>query len=240
MTVRKRYVPLSQKVKEEVIQYIKKKKLQPGDMIPSEALLEEMFQVSRCTIREALALLEQENILYKVQGKGTFVNKVPIQIESGLEKLESITDIIKSFGYQPGTIWISIEEAEPTEDMMEKMDLKPGEKVVTFTRIRTADEKIAAYCVDTIKRDKICGDIPEVIYKESMFEYLEDEYGIVPEYAIANIIPTLPTEKMKKHMNLEEDQLFLLLHQIHYDKEGIPQIFNADIFEFRVNRLRQY
>jgi len=243
MGVKEKSVSLSRKIKEKIIQYIKKENLQPEDMLPSEALLVDMFGVSRYTVREALALLEQDNILYKIQGRGTFVNRVPIQIESGLEKLESITEIIESFGYKPGTIWIDIKEVIPTKDMIDKMKLRPEEKVVTFTRIRTANDKIAAYCVDTIRRNNIDGEIPAIIEKESMFDYLEQKCSIEPEYAIADIIPTLPTGEMRRHMNIDKDQLFLLLHQIHYDKEGNPQIysmdyFNTDIFNFKVNRLR--
>lgn len=245
MPTKGRSVSLSQKIKKKIIEYILKENLQPDDILPSEAVLVDMFGVSRYTVREALALLEQDKILYKIHGKGTFVNKVPIQVESGLEKLESITDIIESFGYKPGTVWVDIKESLPTRDMIQKMKLKPKEKVITFTRIRTADGKIAAYCVDTIKRSNIVGDIPKNIDKESMFEYFEENFGIVPEYAIADIIPVLPTEEMKKHMDIKESQLFLLLHQVHYDKEGHPQIysmdyFNPDIFKFKVNRLRHY
>lgn len=235
-------ISLSKIIKEKIIEYIKEENLQSEDMLPSEALLMDMFGVSRYTVREALALLEQDNIVYKIQGKGTYVNRVPIQIESGLEKLESITETIKSFGYKPGTIWIDIKEVVPTKDMINKMSLKPEEKVITFTRIRTANDKIAAYCVDTIRRNNIEGELPVIIENESMFDYLEKNCDIEPEYAIAYIIPTLPTEEMKSYMNIDKDQLFLLLQQVHYDKEGNPQIysmdyFNMDIFKFKVNRL---
>ncbi len=100
----KKSVSLSTKIKRKILEYIKKKNFKPDESIPSEFVLMDLFNVSRYTIREALALLEQENILYKIHGKGTFVNKIPVQIESGLEKLQSITDIIKDFGYIPDTV----------------------------------------------------------------------------------------------------------------------------------------
>lgn len=243
MKSKEKSVSLSQKVKEKIIDYIKNENLQPDSLLPSEVQLMEMLGVSRYTVREALALLEQDKILYKIHGKGTYINKVPTHIESGLEKLESITEIIESFGYEPGTIWIDIRENIPTKDMVEQMDLKEGEKVITFTRIRTASEKIAVYCVDTIKKISGMEEIPDRIEDESMFDYLKKNYGIKPEYAVADIIPTLPTTEMVKNMKIKKNQIFLLLHQVHYDKEGNPQIysmdyFNTDVFKFKVNRLR--
>lgn len=243
MKIKEKSVSLSRKVKEKLIDYIMSENLQPDSLLPSEAQLMEMLGVSRYTVREALALLEQDKILYKIQGKGTFINRVPTQIESGLEKLESITEIIESFGYEPGTIWVDIKESVPTKDMIEKMKLNENDKVVTFTRIRTANDKIAAYCVDTIKKRENMTEIPKKIEYESMFDYLGEEFGIKPEYAVSDIIPTLPTPEMVKTMKIKKNQLFLLLHQIHYDKEGNPLIysmdyFNSQVFKFRVNRLR--
>jgi len=243
MKIKEKTVSLSQKAKEKIIQYIENENLQADSMLPSEAALTEMLGVSRYTIREALALLEQDRILYKIQGKGTFINKIPTHIESGLEKLESITEIIESFGYDPGTTWIDIEEKPPTEDMIDKMSLNEDDKVVTFRRIRTANGKIAVYCVDTIKRPSSMEEIPHKIDDESMLNYFKDKYGIEPEYAIAEIIPTLPTAEMIKHTKIKKNQLFLLLNQVHYDKQGNPQIysmdyFSMDVFKFKVNRLR--
>lgn len=243
MKIKKKTVSLSQKAKKKIIEYIREEELQPNDKLPSENTLMDMLGVSRYTVREALALLEQDRIVYKIQGKGTYVNKSPIQIESGLEKLESITEIIESFGYDPGTQWVDIRENAPSDDMLDKLELNEDEKVVTFKRIRTAKEMVAAYCVDTVKRSLIKGDIPTKINNESMFCYFKDKCGIELEYAVSEIIPTFPTIEMIKLMKINEDQLFLLLHQIHYDKEGNPIIyskdyFNPEVFKFKVNRVK--
>ncbi|MCF6460168.1 GntR family transcriptional regulator [Clostridium sp. Cult3] len=241
MKIKEKSIPLSQIAKERILKYIESEKLGADDLLPSENALMEMLGVSRYTIREALALLEQDRIIYKIQGKGTFVNKKPMYIESGLEKLDSITEIIESFGYKPGTKWISIEEIEPNKDMIEKLNLKDGEKVITFKRLRTADEKEASYLVDTMPKKYLGNKVPKEIETESLFKYLEINFNISIEYAITEIIPTFPMEEMLDYMNVKNDSLFLLLHQIHYDKENRPMLysfdyFNPEVFKFKINR----
>jgi GntR family transcriptional regulator len=49
----------------------------PGTQIPSEHDLSRELAVSRVTLREALRELVRENLLVKVQGKGTFVTSNP-------------------------------------------------------------------------------------------------------------------------------------------------------------------
>lgn len=241
MRIKEKTIPLSQQAKEKIIEYIRLEGLQADSPLPTEAELMGMLGVSRYIVREALALLEQDRIIYKRQGIGTFVFKRPIEIESGLEKLESITEIIEKFGYEPGTRWIEISESEPTRDMVSKMKLSPGEKVITFKRIRTASRKVAAYCIDTVKKSAFGDNVPTEIKNESMFRYLKEQCGIETEYAITEIIPTFATDEMRDLVKINPNQLFLLLHQVHFDKEGNPVIysmdyFNPQVFRFKVNR----
>jgi GntR family transcriptional regulator len=48
-------------------------RLKPGDRLASEALLTDRFQVSRITLRQAVAELVRKRLLVRKQGKGTFV-----------------------------------------------------------------------------------------------------------------------------------------------------------------------
>ena len=48
-----------------------------GDALPTELQLAEMMQVSRTTVRQTLGDLEQQGLVRRVQGKGTFVTASP-------------------------------------------------------------------------------------------------------------------------------------------------------------------
>lgn len=236
-------VALSNLAKKNIIEYIKDEKIQPDEKLPSEAEFMEMLGVSRYTVRESLALLEQDKIIYKVQGKGTFVKKVPVKIESGLEKLESITEIIENFGYNPNGRCIRIEEITPTQDMLEKLKLNKEDKAITFTRIRTADDKMAAYCEDTVPKSLFNNDDFITLNNMSMFEFFSSKLGIHIEHAVAEIIPCYATKEMQRLINAKPNDMFILLKQTHYDKDGKAVIysldyFNPEVFKFKVNRTR--
>ena len=50
-------------------------KLAPGDRLPSEARLTSRYRVSRVVIRQALQILEDQGLIERERGRGTFVSQ---------------------------------------------------------------------------------------------------------------------------------------------------------------------
>lgn len=69
-------IPLYYQVKKMILSEIMRKNMKKGDLIPKEMELCERYNVSRITIRRAIAELVTEKVLYRVSGVGTFVNAV--------------------------------------------------------------------------------------------------------------------------------------------------------------------
>ena len=65
-----RYMELAKWINDQILE----KQLHAGQKLYSEKQLQEMFGVSRQTVRRALGLLEQEGILRSVRGSGTYIN----------------------------------------------------------------------------------------------------------------------------------------------------------------------
>src|SRR5512136_2530395 len=65
-------IPKYLQLKDIITQYFQKAQLKAGEKIPTETELMEQFQVSRSTVRQTLAELANEGVIYKRQGSGTF------------------------------------------------------------------------------------------------------------------------------------------------------------------------
>ena len=68
-----RRVPLHETVERALRERLDSRDLRPGDLFPSEAALQQEFAVSRSVVRQALASLEADGLVTKVQGKGSVV-----------------------------------------------------------------------------------------------------------------------------------------------------------------------
>src|SRR3954462_15956239 len=65
-------------------------KWEPGQLIPSESSLCEMFAVSRTAIRQALGQLVAEGLLHKEKERGTFVARSHVAI--AVQELRGLFD----------------------------------------------------------------------------------------------------------------------------------------------------
>ena len=82
---------LSLEVANRIKDLIRMEKLRPGDKLPNEMRLAELFGVSRPTVREAVKSLVSQNIIEIQRGKGTFVTQTP-GIASDPLGLDFLTD----------------------------------------------------------------------------------------------------------------------------------------------------
>lgn len=82
--------PLYEIIFKSIQAEIESGKLKPGERVPSEKELAERFNVSRITSKRALQILEQEGLVDRARGKGSFVSgKVPFAGLTGRSRSES-------------------------------------------------------------------------------------------------------------------------------------------------------
>lgn len=90
---------LANEVANNIIDFIQETERKPGDRIPSEFELADIFGVGRGTVREAVKLLVSRNVLEIVPAKGTFVSENMGQIGDPLglafvpDKIQLIKDL---------------------------------------------------------------------------------------------------------------------------------------------------
>lgn len=69
------FVPKYIKVERWIENFIQRKNLKKGDILPSENKLTKELKVGKNTVRQALLNLSNRGVIYRIQGKGTFVNR---------------------------------------------------------------------------------------------------------------------------------------------------------------------
>ncbi|MEW2386463.1 GntR family transcriptional regulator [Micromonospora sp. NPDC047707] len=111
----------------------------PGDVVPAESLLAEEFGVARMTIRAALNALEDDGLIERIQGRGTFVRQRPQPRAAGT--LMSFQDQVRSWGRAPSSHLLEAEVRTAAAAEAAALQLTAtSPRVVSIVRVRLADD----------------------------------------------------------------------------------------------------
>lgn len=128
-----KYERLIQQLQELVAVLSKKSE----DCFPSERELCERYGVSRITVRRALAVLEEQGLIYRIRGKGAFITKE--KFSQPLGRLTSFTEDLASRNMHGGSKIIALETVSAGAHIAEKLNIAENEPVLLLKRIRLAD-----------------------------------------------------------------------------------------------------
>ncbi|GHU67100.1 HTH-type transcriptional repressor YvoA [Clostridia bacterium] len=137
MAKREDDLPLYKQVKTSILERIQNSQMTPGDVLPTEAELEEEYSVSRTTIRAAISELQSEGYIIKQQGRGTFVANN--SYEDCTAVLQSFTKDAQNRGITMRTILISRDLMVPPDDVLEYAASKP-DMFLRLQRLRYIDD----------------------------------------------------------------------------------------------------
>ncbi|MCM3704136.1 MULTISPECIES: GntR family transcriptional regulator [Cytobacillus] len=230
------YLQVIDRLKQDIEDGVYKEK----EKLPSEFDLAKQLGVSRATLREALRILEEENVIIRRHGVGTFVNAKPL-FTSGIEQLNSVTNMILQAGMKPGTVFLSSVTLGPTEDDIRRFSCAVDQEIAVIERVRTANGEPVVYCVDKVPENILPDTFSHE--QESILNMLEEEANRKITYAVAQIEPIGYHEKISPILECDPETALLVLKQMHFDESDTPILysvnyFRADKFSFHVLRKR--
>nr|WP_314267218.1 GntR family transcriptional regulator [uncultured Moellerella sp.] len=228
-------------LQDEILKLIKEKKISPDERIPTEHELMSSFNVSRSSIREALGNLKQEGIVYKIQGKGTFLRAKVHTLKNGIDTLFSVTEAITNCGCEPKTTRVSIQRIQADKMLAAKLQMPEGTACYQIHRVRTADNIVAVYNVNIFPVTVLGEHVLPKDLENSLFVYLESQGHIVSQ-ARSNIKPTVLTRRDIPELE-SELRPFLLFDEVYYNTKGeiigyTNDFYNSEIFHFDIIRKR--
>ncbi|MEQ6375386.1 GntR family transcriptional regulator [Bacillaceae bacterium S4-13-56] len=230
------YLQVIDQIKKDIEEGVYKE----GEKLPSEFHLSKMLGISRATLREALRVLDEENVVTRRHGVGTFVNSRPM-FSSGIEELYSVTNMIERIGMVAGSRYLSAEVVTANDEDKKRFHPLEFDEVSVVERVRTADATPVVYCIDRFPAHLV--SIHDIHKSDSFFKVIEEEAHKRISYAVTYIEPIGFHETISPILNCGVDQPLLLLKQLHFTEEDEPILyssnyFRADKFSFHVLRKR--
>ena len=233
---------LTEATKQELRDAIARGLYRPGSQLPAESELVQLLGVSRTVVREALRLLEEDGLITRRHGVGTFVRRHAIL--HNLNFNFGTTEMIRSAGLKPGTPHLDVQLAPASDEVAEALNLPVGTPVVVVERVRSADGKPVVYTYDYIPQ-AVVRDIDIVSFWKdqdvSIYALFQSVFGQVIEYGVARVLPVTAPAHMAEKLEVPVDSILLYLVQTDYSPTDEPVLYSCeyhlpDAFDFLVMR----
>ena len=189
--------------------------LATNDPIPGERALAERFGTSRVTIRQALALLQDDGLIYTVHGAGSFV--APPRVTKQM-KLLSFTQEMKLKGLKASTQVISSELIEDDEHATDDF-IVVGEPAYRIERLRFGNSEPLSFEITYINQSIAPGLIDKDLTK-SLYHILETEYGNEVFSADEHLVPVIIDSRIAKFMKIAEGSVAIRIQRTGYNIRG--------------------
>lgn len=215
----------------------------PGDKIPPESKLVEDYGVSRMTVRQAMRSLEEEGLIRREPGRGTFVTERAPETGGDLELDCSIDDLI-SMGMATSVQLLSLEELPATPAEARDLELQPGEPIVCCRRLRMLRRQPYCYIVNRLPAE-IGRRIGEPNWRQgSVLRFVEEQLSMRLRIARQRLRATLADAVLARWLGVRVGAPLLLVDYHIRTDEGRPVetaelYYRSDLYSFTLHLTRE-
>ena len=209
------YHQLARTLRERIIagQYL------AGEKIPTEPQLCEEFGMSRITVRQAVTILENEGMVQRQQGRGTFVldlNRQSLGWNYG--KVEDLLSLAK----QSRLELTGKRKVMASEEIARDLEIPPGQSIYSFKGIRHIKNKAKAsyraYVIESIGREIKIKSIRHAV----LFAEIEAVTSERINSAKRIMYATLATEGIAEEMDVKTGSALQATKGIFYNELDRP------------------
>ena len=216
--------------------------LKPGDALPTESSLQEAFNVSRVTVRQALKLLTEEQIVESIQGSGTYVKEERVNYD--IYQLTGFYEKLADRNVDTHSEVSIFEVLKADAKLAEKLNLSHDDKVWHVKRVRFIKQK-PVNLEETWMPLALFPDLTWEVMENSKYHYVEQIKKLVIDRSEQELVPIMPSQEAIAALSLDPTKPILEKVSRGFLKDGrvfeySRNVFNTDDYKFTlVARRRQ-
>jgi Transcriptional regulators len=206
-----------------------------GSRLPSEPDLSKLIGVSRTTLRQALALLQDDGLIKNIRGKGNFIIKSHSDKPIGLEVIghpvyKCITDSIDDVQIQM--------HIEPSTDYFNQTLAKKTAAVVLVDRWYKVQGKPVAYTFTLFPIETISKFNIDLNNNEKLLEFVEKELYEICSNVLVEIKYSTSGNFTSKVATISQENQFYLLQETIFGDSEFPIVSNKHYLPIKSSLIK--
>ena len=205
-------IPRHTQISQWLRQQIEDGVFQVDEKLPSENQLCQKFDVSRVTVRKALQTLENEQLIYRSQGLGSFVNDRRSR-QSFIQLTDFVEDMRRA-GLEASSSVTRFQPVSVTEKVATVLNVDSASKVLRLDRLRMGDGQPIAF--DFTWLPMFYGQLIEDydLEDDTIYGILEREYDIPVEKGYYRIEAENADDYLAQHLKVAKGTALLLIDRL--------------------------
>lgn len=187
--------------------------LKAEDRVPAERELAESLNVSRITARQALDALVKSGLVYREQGRGTFVAEPRMHSVSGFT---SFTQDALSRGLHPSSVILKNELTHVDEKLEKVLKIGPEDLAIHIVRIRLSDGAPVALQSEYLPYALCPGLESEDLSSLSLYTLLREKYYINPAWTEAELQVRGATQEEAQYLQTSKNDPVMIVNGITF------------------------
>jgi GntR family transcriptional regulator len=227
-------IPLYYQVMRELKEQIVSGGFGPGSRLPSEIDLTRRFRASRVVIRQALRILEEQGLVVRMKGRGTFVTSVPLD-PAGLVVIGDLNDLVTPAAESTVKV-LEFRLMRATPDLAGVFAISEGTELFTIERLWSAAGLPLAVLIDCLPYHVGAQLSVTDVAREPLVGLIERRAGARVDWAAEMIQAVAADQRMAALLQVDMLAPLLKLTLTHYTGDG-GAIDHAQAF-YRADRYR--
>ncbi len=190
----------------------------PGDRLPPERELCRDLQVSRATLRQALAELEERGLISRHRGRGTFVTRP--RVPADLSGFFSYGEALRARGMHLVTEVIDLRVGPASRAIAAELGLLPGEPVVHLERLRRVEAEALILETTDLPAARFPGLETRDFATRSLYRVLHQDYACDVEAAVETLEPVILTPAEGQLLGVPRHSPALMIRRVTTDAAG--------------------
>lgn len=211
-------IPLYHRLRRLIQRRIETGRILPNQPIEPEWKLSQRYHISRTTVRQAMKELESRGLIYRIQGKGTFVSGP--KISQRFVTMTSFTEECIAKGLKPGARVLEARLIPATHELMKNLGLKKGEKVIKLSRLRFADGKPVGLNLSYLPHGRLPDLLEEDFREKSLYRIIEEKYGVKITKVKRVMESVLADDHVSRMLRVKAGDPLLKIDGVAYLKDG--------------------
>jgi len=227
-------VPLYLQLADELRNKILSGEWQPEQRIPSENELNQIYSISRMTIRQVLGKLVDEGLVFRVHGKGTFVAQPKIATRS--PSYHGVREQLEQQGYSTRTELLNSGEVKADTRLARQLNVPVGTALHMVERLRYAEETPISLHKSYVPVPLAPALLEHDLTEKQLCQVLAQDYGLNMVYVHESLESLVPTPAELTALDVRRGTPLLLLEQRISDHSR--RLFEYTRIKFRGDRVR--